>query len=72
LPSELKLKLEANDAAVTAQRAFMQDQQAEMARINATFDAELARLKKLWAGAVPGTMGPIETAAAPASEPAKR
>jgi hypothetical protein len=73
LPSELKLKLDANDAAVAAQQGFMQNQQAEMARINATFDGELARLKKLWAGAVPGTMGPIETAAAPpASEPAKR
>ena len=71
LPSELKLKLDANDAAVAAQRAFMQNQQAEMARLNAGFDLELARLKKLWAGAAPGSLGPLETAAAPASAAAR-
>jgi len=67
LPLELKLKLDGNDAAVEAQRAFMQNQQAEMRRINAGFDAELVRLKKLWAGATPGSLGPLDTAAAPAS-----
>jgi hypothetical protein len=71
LPTELKLKLDANDAAVAAQRAFMQNQQAEMARLNAGFDLELARLKKLWAGAAPGSLGPLETAAAPASAAAR-
>ena len=65
LPLELKLKLDGNDAAVEAQRAFMQNQQAEMARINAGFDTELMRLKKLWAGATPGSLGPLDTAAAP-------
>ena len=72
LPAELKAKLDANDAAVEAQRTFTHNQPAEMARINATFDAELARLKKLWAGAAPGSLGPIETAAAPSAAPAKR
>ena len=67
LPTELKLKLDANDAAVAAQRDFIRNQQAEMARLNASFDVELARLKKLWAGAAPGSLGPLETAAAPAS-----
>ena len=43
------------------------NQQSEMARINAGFDAELVRLKKLWAGATPGSLGPLDTAAAPAS-----
>jgi hypothetical protein len=67
LPLDLKLKLDGNDAALEAQRAFMQNQQAEMGRINAGFDAELVRLKKLWAGATPGSLGPLDTAAAPAS-----
>jgi hypothetical protein len=65
LPGELKLKLDGNDAAVEAQRVFMQNQQDEMARINASFDAELVRLKKLWGGAAPGSLGPLETATAP-------
>jgi hypothetical protein len=69
LPLDLKLKLDGNDAAVEAQRAFMQNQQAEISRINAGFDAELVRLKKLWAGATPGSLGPLDTAAAPATNP---
>ena len=69
MPPALKQKIDANDAALDAQRVFIANQQAEIARINATFDAELARLKKLWAGAPPGSLGPIETAAAAAPAP---
>ena len=69
MPAALKQKIDANDAALEAQRVFIANQQAEIARIDATYDAELARLKKLWAGAVQGTLGPIETAAAAAPAP---
>jgi Domain of unknown function (DUF4124) len=70
LPSKLKQQLDANDAAVEAQRELVQDQQAEMVRINALYDAELERLKKLWGGARPGSLGaaPVSTAP-PASAP---
>jgi Domain of unknown function (DUF4124) len=50
LPAKLKQALDANDAAVEAQRALVQNQQAEMTRINTVFDTELERLKRLWAG----------------------
>jgi hypothetical protein len=42
--------------------------QAEMVRINRFYDHELDRLRRLWAGAQPGTLGPLDnTAAVPAS-----
>jgi hypothetical protein len=71
LPPELKQKIDANDAAVEAQRSLIQNQQAEIERINSGYDTELARLKKLWGGATPGSLGPIETAAAPAAKTAR-
>jgi len=61
LPLKLKEKLDANDAAVAAQRSLALNQAAERQRIDATFDAELARLKRLWAGAQPGSFGPLNT-----------
>lgn len=57
LPHKLRQQLDANDAAAEAQRALIQNQQAEIVRINALFDAELARLRRLWSGAPPGSMG---------------
>lgn len=69
LPAKLRLALDANDAAAEAQRSLVQNQQAEIVRINALFDAELERLKQLWAGAQPGSMGAI-AGARPASAPA--
>ncbi|HEY0955710.1 MAG TPA: hypothetical protein VGE36_13175 [Roseateles sp.] len=59
LPAKLKQALDANDAAVEAQQQLIENQKAEIVRINARFDAELARLKKLWAGATPGSMPPL-------------
>ncbi len=56
LPAKLRAKLEANDAQQQAQRDIIQNQQAETGRINALYDAELAHLRKLWAGAIPGTL----------------
>jgi hypothetical protein len=59
LPTKLKTQLDANDAATDAQRSLIQNQQAEIVRINALYDAELDRLRKLWAGAQPGTLGAL-------------
>jgi len=60
LPAKLKLQLDANDAATEAQRAARANQEAELVRINRLYDAELDRLRRLWAGAMPGTLGPLD------------
>jgi len=60
LPSKLKRQMDANDAAVEAQQQLIENQKAEIVRITALYDLELARLKKLWAGAPPGSLGPAE------------
>ena len=65
MPLKLKQQLDANDAATDAQRSLIQNQQSEVVRINALFDVELARLKKLWAGVPAGSMGAL-----PAERPA--
>ncbi|MEK6669433.1 MAG: DUF4124 domain-containing protein [Pseudomonadota bacterium] len=62
LPYKLKSKLEANDAQQQAQRDIIQNQNAETVRINALYDAELARLRRLWAGAAPGSVPPASDA----------
>lgn len=69
LPQKLKLALEANETATLAQREAGQTQQAELARINELYDQELARLKKLWAGARPGTLEMPARSGAAASAP---
>jgi hypothetical protein len=56
LPPRLKQQLDANDATTLAQREAMQNQEAEVARINKLFDQELEHLRKLWGGALPGTV----------------
>jgi hypothetical protein len=60
LPAKLKQALDANDASVEAQQVLIENQKAEVVRLNTRFDAELARLRKLWAGAAPGSMPPLE------------
>lgn len=67
LPTFLKQKLDANEAALEAQRTLSQTQQEEYSRINDNYDLELVRLRKLWAGAQPGSLGPVPQARAPAS-----
>jgi len=62
LPYKLKSKLEANDAQQQAQRDIIQNQSAETVRINALYDAELTRLRRLWAGAAPGSVPPASDA----------
>ena len=61
MPAKLRQQMDANDAAVEAQRSLVQNQEAELVRINALYDVELTRLKRLWAGAAPGTLGPLPT-----------
>jgi hypothetical protein len=40
--------MDRNDAALKAQRAFLQSQQGEEARVNELYDEQLTKLKKLW------------------------
>ncbi len=70
LPAKLKSALDANDAALDAQKALVQNQQVEVVRINGLYDAELARLKKLWAGAPAGSLGPITAPPVPGQKSA--
>jgi hypothetical protein len=69
LPPMLKAQLDANDASVEATRSAAAGHQTELGRITQLYDAELDRLKKLWGGAVPGSLGPIAGAAS-AAQPA--
>jgi hypothetical protein len=59
LPATLKAAIDANEVAVEAQRSASANQEAELGRINRLYDAELARLRRLWAGVVPGSLGPL-------------
>ena len=59
LPPKLRAAIDANDAAIDAQRSAVGNQEAELARINHLYDAELARLRALWIGATPGSLGPL-------------
>ncbi len=72
-PLKLKLALDANDASVEAQKSLVQNQQIEVLRIDKLYDNELERLRKLWGGAQPGSLGTgvVEPAAA-ASGPRKK
>ena len=67
MPSKLKLALDANDASLEAQESLVLNQKTEVARINALYDVELARLRKLWAGAPAGSLGPVPGTPAPAT-----
>ena len=69
LPPKLKAAIEANETSVEAQRAANANQEAELVRINKIYDAELERLRRLWGGAQPGTLGPLNTP--PPAKPAR-
>ena len=69
MPSKLRQQFDANDGAAAAQRDAQINQKAELERVTKLFDAELARLKRLWAGAVPGSLGPATAEAAAAVSP---
>ena len=75
-PPKLKQLLDANDAATDAQRSLLQNQQEEIVRINANFDAELQRLRRLWGGAGSGpvalhTVATVPSGSNAASAPPK-
>lgn len=72
LPPKLKTALDANDASVEAQRSAKETQEAEVGRINRIYDAELDRLKRLWAGTPAGSLGPLAATSASKAAPAKR
>ena len=72
LPPKLKQQLDANDAALAAQRDAQTQQKDEIARIAKRYDAELAYLKRLWTGAAPGSvLGMADTEPAKATKPNK-
>jgi hypothetical protein len=54
MPAALKRKLDENDINMGGALRTISTQQSEIAKINERFDTELARLKRLWAGEVPG------------------
>jgi len=74
LPTKLKSSLEANEVTLKAKRELVEKLQFEVVRINNNYDVELARLRKLWAGEQPGSLGPLpgtqQAAAMPAPVPA--
>jgi hypothetical protein len=69
MPDKLKAQIDAVDASVEAQRIAVANQEAELARINRLYDAELQRLRKLWAGAPAGSLGPITASQAATVNP---
>jgi len=58
VPVALRQQIEGNEAQADAQRTSIKNQQAEQTRIHKLFDAELERLRRLWKGAMPGSLGP--------------
>ncbi len=73
LPPKLRAAMDAVDAAIEAQRSAAANQAAELDRINKLYDAELDRLRRLWAGAPAGSLGPLpQVPATPASTPGRR
>jgi hypothetical protein len=69
LPAQLKQQLDANDAAVRAQVDLLQNQQAEIVRINALFDVELGRRAARFDGRAAGQQRGVGPAAACAGQP---
>ena len=72
LPAKLQQQLDSNEAVTASQRQLMAANDAEGQRIHARFDAEMDRLKRLWAGAAPGSLGPFKLTAAEPALPAAR
>lgn len=71
MPMKLQHQLDMNDASAAAQRESIDNQKAEIVRVNKLYDEELGRLKRLWAGAAPGSLEKPSTPAASQPTPAK-
>lgn len=71
VPAALRARIAANEGAVEAQQTILRDQEAERERLGLQFDAELTRLRALWAGATPGRMGPLPAPPAATAPPAR-
>jgi hypothetical protein len=72
LPQKLRQQLDANEAAAAAQRSLVQNQKEEIRRIDALYDTELDRLKKLWSGVPAGALPLPASASASATAAAKK
>jgi chromosome segregation ATPase len=48
-PASLKRQVDENEHSLAVQKRFISDQEVEKKRVNARFDEELERLKRLWA-----------------------
>lgn len=59
MPEDLRQKIDTNAAGAAAQRELMKQQQGQIDDIDRQFDAERERLRKLWGGEQPGTIGPV-------------
>jgi phage-related minor tail protein len=59
LPRKLKSRFDDNQTSIVAQQGATANHLAESDRINARYDEELARLRRLWGGAMPGSIGPV-------------
>lgn len=70
LPTKLRLSIESIDVSIEAQRSLVENQKVEGQRVTALYDAELERLRKLWAGAPPGSLGPPPPSGALTAAPA--
>lgn len=71
MPPKLRGQIDANAAATESQRMLIAGQESEGARIQARFDTELERLRQLWAGVPPGSLGPLPAPAVAPGAPAK-
>jgi hypothetical protein len=58
LPVRLKQQIDGNEGQAEAQRNSIRNIEGEQQRINRRFDVELQRLRELWRGAEPGSLGP--------------
>lgn len=67
VPMKLQHQLDTNEAASAAQRESIDNQKAEIVRVNKLYDEELARLRRLWAGAAPGSLEARPPVQAPAA-----
>ncbi len=68
MPAKLKQQFDGVDATEAALHVAMKAQREEMVRINELYDIELERLRKLWGGAMAGTLGPMRSPTGTPSE----